>query len=515
MRTSVKHSSRMSALPAQRTFDFACLEVAPALVAGVVALSHVDFGSAVLVAAGVFTTSWALGRGSFPLHLMPLGGALARGLAVFTGVVGAWLVSLTLDPLNAAQLIVPLLSAWLMLGFGLGLTSSLEPKLAVRVAVIGSPQLAEALGAELELLELKRWEVIGWIDFTDDGLPGTDGSPPALGFAASIESIVAEHDIDLLVFGVRESERHAGEWLGVDSITALERVVQVCVDLDLRVIGADQFFEQNFGHVPLAAINAAWFQYVIHPRFHATPPGRKRVYDFFFSLVIAVLLTPLFLLAMLTVKLFGGPGPVFHVQRRVGEGGEEFTLRKLRTMRVDAEAEGTPQWSGSDDHRQTRIGRILRQTHIDEMPQLWNVVKGEMSVVGPRPERREFVQKLETELPFYDRRLMVKPGLTGWAQVSCGYAGSKAGTAWKLSFDLYYLKHRSPIFDLLIGVETIAVPLRDLRRPARGANALVLPQHLRETVPGFELPEQVPVPSPASAPAPAASNVNLAQARKR
>ena len=507
----------MSALPAQRTLDFACLEVAPALVAGAVALGHINSGAAVLVAGGILMFSWALGRAAYPLHLMPLGGALARGLAVLTGVVLAWLVSMTLDPLNAAQLIVPLLSAWLMLGFGIGLTSSLEPTLAVRVAVIGSPQLAGALGAELDLLELRRWELVGWIDFTDDGLPDIDGGPRALGFADSIESIVEEHDIDLLVFGVRESERHAGEWLGVDSITALERVVQVCVDLDLRVIGADQFFEQNFGHVPLAAINAAWFQYVIHPRFHATPAGRKRVYDFVFALGIAVVLTPLFLCAMLAVKLFGGPGPIFHVQRRVGEGGEEFTLRKLRTMRVDAEAEGTPQWSGSDDHRQTRVGRILRQTHIDEMPQLWNVVKGQMSVVGPRPERREFVQKLERELPFYDRRLMVKPGLTGWAQVSCGYAGSKAGTAWKLSFDLYYLKHRSPIFDLLIGVETIAVPLRDLRRPpSRSANELVLPQHLREARTPLELPEAArPDAAPAPAPAPAPSPLNLAQARKR
>ncbi len=514
--TEKKPGGRMSALPAQRTFDFACLEVAPALVAGVVALTHVDLGAATLVTGGVFACSWALGRGAYPLHLMPLGGALARGLAVLAGVVCAWLISMTLDPLNAAQLIVPLLSAWLMLGFGLGLTSSLEPKLAVRVAVIGSPELATALQAELDLLELRRWELIGWVDFTDDGLTAAADAPPSLGFAASIETIVEEHDIDLLVFGVRESDRHAGEWLGVDSITALERVVEVCVDLDRRVIGADQFFEQNFGHVPLAAINAAWFQYVIHPRFHATPAGRKRVYDFVFALGIAVVLTPLFLVAMLCVKLFGGPGPLFHVQRRVGEGGEEFTLRKLRTMRVDAEAEDTPQWSGDDDHRQTRIGRILRQTHIDEMPQLWNVVKGQMSVVGPRPERREFVQKLETELPFYDRRLMVKPGLTGWAQVSCGYAGSKAGTAWKLSFDLYYLKHRSPIFDLLIGVETIAVPLRDLRRPPlRGANELVLPQHLRDATHNLDLPSPEPAQAPVPTAAPAASPVNLAQARKR
>jgi lipopolysaccharide/colanic/teichoic acid biosynthesis glycosyltransferase len=449
---------------------------------------------------------------------MPLGGALARGLAVLGGVICAWLVSLTLAPLGSAELIAPLFAAWLMLAFGIGLTSRLEPKLAIRVAVIGSPELAAAFQSELELLELRRWKLIGWIDFTDDGMPAGEDGPRALGFADSIDSIVAENQIDLLVFGVRESERQAGEWLGVDSIAALERVVQVCVDLDLRVIGADQFFEQNFGHVPLAAINAAWFQYVIHPRFHATPPGRKRIYDLVFALGIAIALTPLFLIAMLAVKLFGGPGPIFHVQRRVGEGGGEFTLRKLRTMRVDAEAEGTPAWSGADDPRQTRIGRVLRQTHIDEIPQLWNVVRGQMSVVGPRPERRQFVQKLERELPFYDRRLMVKPGLTGWAQVSCGYAGSKAGTAWKLSFDLYYLKHRSPIFDLLIGVETLAVPLRDLRRPPlRGANALVLPQHLRDAAPELELPDPalVPPPVPGPLPAPTVTPVPVVQARNR
>ena len=150
-------------------------------------------------------------------------------------------------------------------------------------------------------------------------------------------------------------------------------------------------------------------------------------------------------------------------------------------MREDAEAEGAPIWSSDGDPRQTRVGKYLRQTHIDELPQLWNVVRGEMSVVGPRPERREFIQGLERSLPFYDRRLLVKPGLTGWAQVSCGYAGSEAGTAWKLSYDLFYLKHRSAILDLLIAVETIAVPLRDLRRPQpRGDGALVLPRHLRD-----------------------------------
>jgi lipopolysaccharide/colanic/teichoic acid biosynthesis glycosyltransferase len=493
----------MSALRAQRTREFGCLELAPALAAGAVAFGHLGTGAATLVGIGAFAFSWALGKGGYPLHVMPLGGTLARGLAVLAGFLAAWLVSLTLAPLTTGALIVPLLAAWVVLAFGMALTTRLERRLAIRVAVVGSPGLGSALARELELLGLRRWQLVGWIDFTDDGLPSTPDGPPLLGFAAAMGLIVSEHDIDLIIFGVRESEREAGEWLGASSLGALERVVEVCVGLDVRVIGADQFFEQAFGHVPIAAINAAWFQYVIHPRFRATPPFQKRIFDLLFALGIAIVLTPLFLIAMLAVKLAGGPGPVFHVQRRVGEGGKEFVLRKLRTMRVDAESEQTPRWSAQGDPRQTGIGRILRHSHLDELPQLWNVVRGEMSVVGPRPERRQFVQGLERALPFYDRRLLVKPGLTGWAQVSCGYAGSEAGTAWKLSYDLFYLKHRSVIFDLLIGVETLAVPLRDLRRPkqSRGDGALVLPRHLRD-----------PAPAPV-APTGLSAPVALAQAR--
>ena len=139
-----------------------------------------------------------------------------------------------------------------------------------------------------------------------------------------------------------------------------------------------------------------------------------------------------------------GPGRSSTSSAASARAASEFTLRKLRTMRVDAEAEGRAEWSGDDDPRQTRVGTYLRQTHIDELPQLWNVVK--RRDVGGRPAAASGASSFRsssTQLPFYDRRLMVKPGLTGWAQVSCGYAGSKAGTAWKLSFDLYYLKHRS------------------------------------------------------------------------
>ena len=139
-------------------------------------------------------------------------------------------------------------------------------------------------------------------------------------------------------------------------------------------------------------------------------------------------------------------------------------MLKIRTMRTDAEADG-PQWSVGDDGRITRVGRILRRTHIDELAQLWNVVRGDMTLVGPRPERPEFVSQIERQFPHYTRRHLVKPGIAGWAQLRCGYAGSDLGTAWKLCHDLYYVKHRSVMLDLLILGETARTLFADRQYP--------------------------------------------------
>jgi len=143
-------------------------------------------------------------------------------------------------------------------------------------------------------------------------------------------------------------------------------------------------------------------------------------------------------------------GPALFVQTRIGEGGRAFRLYKLRTMRAGDEAA----WAQDDDQRATPIGRIMRRTHCDELPQLWNILRGEMSFVGPRPEQVAFVARLEPALPFYQRRHLIRPGLTGWAQVRCGYAGTDVGAAWKLCHDLYYVKQRSIGLDLLLLAET-------------------------------------------------------------
>jgi lipopolysaccharide/colanic/teichoic acid biosynthesis glycosyltransferase len=145
-------------------------------------------------------------------------------------------------------------------------------------------------------------------------------------------------------------------------------------------------------------------------------------------------------------------GPIFFRQRRVGEEGREFHMLKFRTMRVDADdLRGTH----PEEALITRVGRILRKTHLNETPQLLQVLKGEMTLVGPRPEPPELVEALGASVPYYERRALVKPGLTGWAQVRCGYAGSRSGSAWKMCHDLYYIKHRSAGFDLMVLVETI------------------------------------------------------------
>jgi len=461
-----RRRERTSALRAQAILTFAGVRAAPAAAAGAVSISYFGISRAILIGACVLLCASVLERRRYPFHLMPLAGAVARGLAPLAGVALAWTLSAVFLSFPLDRLLTPLLAAWTVLAIVLVVIHRLERGLGVRVAVIGSPTLAASLASELEVFELRSWQVVGWIDFTSDGILEVGGGPPRLGFAEDMATLVDAHAIDLIVFGVRESERESGQVGAVSSIGVLERVVETCVGLEVRVIGANQFFEEAFGHVPLAAINAAWFQYIMHPRFRAASPFRKRVLDLGMAFGVGIFAAPILALCVAAIKLADG-GSILYRQRRVGERGREFEILKLRTMREDAEVGGV-QWAAAvNDPRVTPIGGFLRRTHLDELPQLWNVLRGQMSIVGPRPERPEFVRALESELPFYDRRVLIKPGVTGWAQVSCGYAGTDSGTVWKLAHDLFYLKHRSVLFDLLIVVETLATPLRDARRAGR------------------------------------------------
>jgi exopolysaccharide biosynthesis polyprenyl glycosylphosphotransferase len=184
----------------------------------------------------------------------------------------------------------------------------------------------------------------------------------------------------------------------------------------------------------------------------------KRAFDLVVSATLLVLAAPVMLLAAIAVML-ESPGPVVYRQQRVGRAGATFDVLKFRSMRADAEGDGKPRWAAANDTRVTRVGRLLRRSRIDELPQLFNVLKGEMSFVGPRPERLYFVAQLGEAIPFYALRLGVKLGITGWAQVRHAYTASVEDTARKLEYDLYYVKNHSLLLDLVILLETVRVVL--------------------------------------------------------
>jgi exopolysaccharide biosynthesis polyprenyl glycosylphosphotransferase len=203
-------------------------------------------------------------------------------------------------------------------------------------------------------------------------------------------------------------------------------------------------------------MNSRWFMSVLH--LYQRPYARwaKRTFDVVVAGLGVLLTAPLFPILALLVRRTAGP--VIYRQVRLGEGGRTFTIYKFRSMGTDAEI-GVAIWAAEHDPRVTALGRFMRKTRLDELPQLWNVLCGEMSIVGPRPERPEFVEQLEAEVPFWSRRHLVKPGITGWAQVRRGYTADAASTSEKLSYDLWYLRHRSLVVDLAICVKTISTLL--------------------------------------------------------
>ena len=277
-----------------------------------------------------------------------------------------------------------------------------------------------------------------------DGATTDLGGIPVLGTLSDLENVLAAESIDTVVVSVRRNR--------LDLFSRLSSW-----EHNITVQELPEFSEQVFGRVPIDVINAAWFMHMIHPFYRPYSRAVKRIVDIMVSLVIGVLALPLLPVIALLVKATSA-GPVFYSQVRVGERGREFRIHKFRTMSVDAESSGA-QWAARRDPRVTPIGGFLRVTRLDELPQLWNILLGQMSFVGPRPERPEFVGALEERLPYYQRRHLVKPGLTGWAQVRHGYADTVDAAGYKLGYELYYLKHQSLFLDMVILVETVRVVL--------------------------------------------------------
>ena len=218
-----------------------------------------------------------------------------------------------------------------------------------------------------------------------------------------------------------------------------------------------EFYETYENKLPISHLSPKWFLEntgfeIYHNNFNLKA---KRLLDLLFAMLIGIFAAPVIILAAIIVKL-ESKGPVFFIQERIGEGNKKFNIVKFRSMTTDAEKDG-PQWASKNDNRVTKFGKIMRATRIDELPQLWNVLRGEMSFVGPRPEREFFIQQLEKEIPYYNLRHTVKPGLTGWAQVMYPYGASVEDAYRKLQYDLYYIKHHSIPFDVKVLLKTVTI----------------------------------------------------------
>jgi sugar transferase (PEP-CTERM system associated) len=224
----------------------------------------------------------------------------------------------------------------------------------------------------------------------------------------------------------------------------------------VKVMDLSSHFESMLGQIRIDALKAGWLIFGEGFNQGVMRTSIKRAFDYLFALAMLILVSPVMLITALLILLEDG-GPVFYRQERVGLNGRLFNVIKFRSMRNDAESDGKPRWATANDDRVTRVGRFIRKVRIDELPQLYCVLKGDMSMVGPRPERPFFVDKLTKEIPFYTVRHSVKPGVTGWAQVRYHYGASVDDAVHKLQYDLYYVKNHTLLLDLVVLFETVGV----------------------------------------------------------
>lgn len=313
-----------------------------------------------------------------------------------------------------------------------------------RVLILGSGELAKKIGSEIYTNE-QGLSLVGFIDDDPAKLGVSIVNPGVIGGYGDISRITSEAAIDMIVVAL--PDRRA------------KLPMSALLDCKLRGIVVEEgetFKERLTGQIPLDHLKPSWM--VFSDGFKSLRSRKiiKRTFDVALASFIFIFALPVMLIAALVIKL-ESRGPVIFKQVRVGENGRDFNIYKFRSMRQDAEAKSGPVWAGAEDNRVTKVGKFIRKTRIDELPQLVNVLKGDMSFVGPRPERPFFVSKLKEVIPYYEMRTVVKPGITGWAQIKYPYGATVEDALEKLQYDIYYIKNMSPLLDILIFFWTIRV----------------------------------------------------------
>ncbi|CAD5375192.1 Exopolysaccharide biosynthesis polyprenyl glycosylphosphotransferase [Rubrivivax sp. A210] len=320
------------------------------------------------------------------------------------------------------------------------------PQARTRILVFGAGAAAQVVGSTLKASDPNA-HVVGYI-------PGPNEKESAvaadelLQLSGTLNETARRLDVDEIVVAL--TERRSGSM-------PLRQLLDCKLD-GIKVYDLNTHFEKTLGQIRIDYVNASWLIFSDGFNQGALRSFIKRVFDIFCSGLLFLLALPIMAATAVLIKL-ESRGPMLYKQERVGLNGRSFKVIKFRSMRTDAEKDGKPRWATTNDDRVTRVGHVIRRLRIDELPQLFNVLKGEMSLVGPRPERPFFVEQLTQEIPFFAARHSVKPGVTGWAQVRYQYGATIEDSQEKLQYDLYYVKNHTLFLDLVVLFETIGVVL--------------------------------------------------------
>ena len=322
-----------------------------------------------------------------------------------------------------------------------------HPDFGERILVVGSGNLAVEVARQVLDRPDAGYRIVGFVGTDSEMLGKSLINPRVIGLTDDLDEIVKRESIDRIVVAMGERRGQIPN----------DKLLKLSLAGEVSIEEGATFYERVTGRVSLDMVRPSWLIFNGRGRQSRLDAITRSAVHRLVAFTGAVLSLPLVILTAILIKI-DSRGPVFYRQERVGTNGHPFVLTKFRSMKIDAEKSG-PVWANKGDERVTRVGRIIRKTRIDEIPQFWNILRGEMYFVGPRPERPHFVDQLAQEIPYYEQRHLIAPGLTGWAQINYPYGASVEDARQKLQYDLFYIKNHSLLLDAIILFETIKIIL--------------------------------------------------------
>ncbi|MDQ3652189.1 MAG: TIGR03013 family PEP-CTERM/XrtA system glycosyltransferase [Acidobacteriota bacterium] len=345
---------------------------------------------------------------------------------------------------RGVSLIALPLALGLMVGWRISIHWLLgHPNVGERILIVGSGDAAVEIAREVLERRDAGYRIVGFVDNRPELVGKSIINPGVIGLLSEMPQLVKRENVDRIVVAM-------GERRGTFPV---DQLLDLSLSGDVAIEESTSFYERLTGRVNLDMLRPSWLIFSGRKRQARMSYVARAALHRGVALIGAVVSLPIALLTALLIKLESS-GPVLYRQERVGKNGRPFTVLKFRSMQIDAEKDG-PVWASAEDDRVTRVGRVIRKIRVDEIPQFWNILKGEMNFVGPRPERPHFVAQLAAEVPFYEQRHLVAPGLTGWAQIKYPYGATVEDARQKLQYDLYYIKNMSLMLDAIIMFETV------------------------------------------------------------